>query len=106
MQLSKIQIIILLTLGTHLIYKYVMFSTVGSMTVTRPPIYVEKSDFKEDDAQAGKWRELLVYSGGSTCKLVYSNSSYPTNPSLAPTVSTEELQSNSDRYRLIMDYLN
>lgn len=57
-------------------------SVVTRFTVTRPPLFIENTYTNE-------WRDISLYSEGSWRALAFDGETYPSNPSVAPLLTTD-----------------
>ncbi len=77
--------------------------TRSNTTVVKLPLYMPVSTI-EDMKKKGEWKSLFVWSEGFR-KLSPENGKYPSNASMAPEISENELKGHPEKYQLVLDYL-
>lgn len=78
--------------------------TLSNTTVVKLPVYAPAS-LLGDTGEKGNWKPLYVWSQGYR-KLEAQDGQYPSNASMAPEVSEEEIKGHPEKYRLILDHMN
>lgn len=77
---------------------------IGRLSVTRPPIYLERHSFEESMNKKGQWKTFYVFSDGMR-RVEAKNGVYPSNPSVETEIELEMLKDFPEKYQLVMDYL-
>lgn len=79
---------------------------ISETSVTRLPVYTDLVDFEKNPPQKGAWKDIIVWSDGAYRKLTHDGTRYPSNPSLEPDLTVEEVELHPEMYFKLLDYIN
>jgi hypothetical protein len=77
---------------------------ISKTTVVKLPVYTTVNRIVDQQNRKTSWKDLYVWSNGAFRKLIFKNSSYCPNASVAPAMAEENLVSNPQQFIKIMDY--
>lgn len=79
---------------------------ISGTSVTKLPVYTELIDFEKNSPQKGVWEDIIVWSDGAYRRLTHDGTGYPSNPSLEPSLTIEEVELHPEKYFKLLDYIN